>query len=180
MINNANAFDYYAFRIDNVREKINDEIAFYEECEFVKYLPISQYLTYLKGRITSDKMIPNKMMHYDKSGNKCEIKKMNIDEYGKFLNELNFKKPWKKLKEFHKIMKIKEYVDNLEYRKGTKQAKIDTNRDFIKKELIDGIKSKKFVKDKCEVIYDQENMMIMNIDCVMFNKKSGVYEIDWD
>jgi hypothetical protein len=173
-------FDYYSFRIRAVTDKINEEIAFYENCDYFNVYPIKDYLVYLKSRIGTDKAEMTTMTHYDNSGNKREIKKLNMDEYTKDLDVFVFKKPWNKLREFHKIMKIKEYVDNLAYNIKTKQKNILKNKEYLKEEICMGIKNKKFGKNKSEIIYDQEKMTIMSISSLDYNKKTGLYVIDWD
>lgn len=173
-------FDYYTFRINSATEKINEEISFYEHCEFVDAETINEYITYLRSRISINKPMAISMAHYDKSGNRFEISKMNMDEYAKDMDIMMFKKPWNKLREFHKIMKIKEFIDNLSYGSKAKQSNIDKNREFLKKEICGGLKTKKFGKNKSEVIYDEENMIITSISSVDFNKKTGLYDLDWD
>jgi hypothetical protein len=173
-------FNHYDFRIKMVTDKINEEIAFYDNCDYHNILFIRNYLTYLKNRIGTNKMETTTMTHYDNFGNKKEIKKMNFDEYSKDIDSLMFNKPWTKLREFHKIMKIKEYINNLEYGKKPKEKDIIQNKKYLIEEICSGIKNKKFGKNKSEVIYDQENMTILSISSVDFNKKTGLYEVDWD
>jgi hypothetical protein len=173
-------FDYYNFRIKFVTEKINEEIAFYENCAFYNLHPVKEYLLYLKGRLGMDKLEINTMTHYDNAGNKCEIKKMNLDEHVKDLDIYVFQKPWNKLREFHKIMKVKEFIDGLKFGKKAKANDIIKNKEYLKKEICSGFKNKKFCKNKSEVVYDQKKMIITSISCMDFNKKTGLYEIDWD
>jgi hypothetical protein len=173
-------FDYYSFRKKTVTDKINEEIAFYENSNYHNVHPIKEYLIYLKNRIGTNRVEPTTMMHYDNSGNKQEIKIMNLDEYTKEINIMEFKKPWNKLREFQKIMKIKEYIDDLEYGKKANQKDIIKNKKFIKEEICFGLKNKKFGKNKSEILYDQKNMTIMSISSLNYNKKTGLYELDWD
>lgn len=174
-------FDYYNFQINTVVEKINEEIEFYEKCEFVSCYPISSYLEYLKKRIgLNNTQEPVAIMHYDNSGNKREIKKMNLDEYGKDMDMYVFKRQWNKLREYHKIMKIREYIDGLEYGKKAKEKHIAKNNKYLKDEICAGLRTKKFGKNKSEIVYDKEQMCIRSISSVYYNKKTGLYEIDWD
>lgn len=175
-----NNFDYYNFRIKFVTEKINGEITFYEKCEYGKIYPVKDYLSYLKGRLGKDKYEMSTMTHYDGAGNKCEIKKMILDEYTKDMDIFVYKRPWNKLREFHKNMKIKEFINDLKYDKKTKPKDVSKNREYLIKEICFGLKNKKFGKNKSEIIYDQEKMKIISISCLEFNKKIGLYEIDWD
>lgn len=175
------SFDYYNFRKKKVTEKINEEIEYYEDTEYAKVQPLCEYLLYLRNRIGIDQVEKTCVAHYyDNSGNKMEIQKMNMDEYAKDMDIMVFRKPWNKLKEFHKIMKIKEYINNLEFGKKAKSKDITTNKEHLKTELCDGLKAKKFGKNKAEIVYDHENMNILSIDCLVYQKKTGLYQIDWD
>lgn len=175
-------FDYYDFRIKVGREKVSAEIDFYNNHPYGKISPTLEYLKYLQGRITNDKFVAGPLTLYDKSGNKCEIKKMNLDDYVNDMNIVMFHKPWTKIRDFHKQMKIKEYVDSLKYRVQGKNSEkvIEENREYIKREVCEGLKTKKFCKNKSEIVYDQEKMVIESISCLVYNKKKNIYEIDWD
>lgn len=173
-------YNYYESRKANVTERINEEIAFYDKCLYAKSLTVIDYSQYLKSRIGADKIDYPTIMHYDNSGNKQEIKKMNLDEHLKEIDINTFSRPWAKLREIHKIMKIKEYIDNLEYNKKIKAAAMAKNRESIKREICLGLKTKKFSKHKSIIDYDQENMVILSISCIDYNKKTHLYEIDWD
>ena len=173
-------FDYYQFRIKNVTDKINEEIAFYQKSNYAKIYPVSTYLNYLESRIGLNKIDPLMMTRYDNSGNKHEIKKMNLEEYVKDMDILVFKKPWNKLHLFHKVMKIKEFIDSLEYGSKASKSKIDKNKEELKKIICNGLKEKRFNKHKSEVEYDQEAMQIQSISCLNYDKKTGLYEVDWD
>lgn len=173
-------FDYYKFRIKNGIEKVKEETTFYGNNNYSRVHPINHYLVYLLGRLTSDKPLPMQMTHYDKSGNKFEIKKMNMDDYAKDMDILMYKKPWNKLREIHRVSKIKEFIDELKYGKHVSSTNINKNREIIKNKIFAGMKNKKFGKNKSEVIYDSEKMKITSISCLEFNKKTGLYEIEWD
>jgi len=173
-------FDYYEFQATLAIDKIQEEIAFYEASSYANCYPFRDYLLYLRSRIGIDKPKENSMYRYDGTGNKREIKKMNIDEYSKDIDVMMFNRPWKKLKEFHKIMKIKEFIDILTFGKKAKPKKIAENKKYIQDEICNGLKTKKFNKNKSEIVYDQKNMKIISISCLDFNKKNGLYNIDWD
>jgi hypothetical protein len=173
------AFNYYDFQTKLAIDRINIEIEFYENCDYSCAPFVQEYVTYLKGRIGGTKHTSKFVCSVDRSGNCHQIKKMNLDEYGKDMNVMIFDHPWSKLKELHKIMKINEFVDGLKYSK-TPEAKVNKNRQYLKQELIDGIQNKKFLKNKNRIEYDQEKMVITSIDCISLNKKKGVYQIDWE
>jgi uncharacterized protein (UPF0248 family) len=172
-------FDYYAFRFDNLREKINNEIEFYKNCKYADAPVIQNYIEYLNGRITN-KPIFDAMIQYDKMGNRREIRKMNLDDYGKDIDIFIFKKPWEKLKPYHRIMKIREFINVLPYPRKITADAMNKNREHLQNEIIDGIKNKRFVKKRSNVSYNSDEMVIIGISCIVRNRKTGLYEIDWD
>lgn len=76
-----------------------------------------------------------------------------------------FKKSWSKLNLIHKVIKIKEFVNNI---------KIDTeiDRENLKDELINLVKTKVLTK-KDKIIYDEENGKIISL--VNLQYKDGKY-----
>jgi hypothetical protein len=76
-----------------------------------------------------------------------------------------FKKSWTKLNLIHKVIKIKEFVNNI---------KIDTeiDRENLKDELISLVKTKVLTK-KDKIIYDEENGKIISL--VNLQYKDGKY-----
>lgn len=173
-------FDYYNFRIKYVSEGIKEEINFFQNHEYSWIPPIRDYLIYLNGRINTDRPVIDHVNHYDKAGNRCEIKKMNRDEYLKDIDIITYTKPWNKLKDVHKITKIKEFISELEYEEKIKSSEITKNREYLIKSICEGLKNKKFGKNKSLIDYDQKNMIILSISCIEYNSKKGIYDIDWD
>jgi hypothetical protein len=170
-------FDYYAFQIAKVTKDINKEIKFIKESKCLEYIPIKEYYDYLLVRING-KQPTNKLAQYYNYDIGCE--RMVLDEYCKDLDVLTFKRPWTKLKEFHKIMKIKEYVNQLTFGKDTKEKTIIKNKEYLILEISDGLKNKKFGKNKSDITYDSNKMTIESISCMNYNKKKGIYKIEWD
>ncbi|AEX61712.1 hypothetical protein mvi_514 [Megavirus vitis] len=170
-------FNYYDYRISTVTNDIKKELEFYLKSDFANQYPLDQYIFDLKKRIGCDRYESSKT-YYDNS--QTEMKKMNLDEYGKDMDAMVYKKPWNKLKEFHKIMKIKEYINKLTYVKKITNSDMENNKESLIKEIILGLKSKKFNKNKSEIIYDYEKMEITSMSCLDYNKKKGIYVIDWD
>lgn len=173
-------FDYYQFRIKNITEKINEEIDFYQQCQYADSEPVIKYIGYLKNRIGTDKYDPATYSHYDKAGVKQEIKQMKMDEYIKDIDISTFSRPWIKLREIHKMMKISEFVDNLTYDESKSKNAVVKNRKEIKEEIQSGIKGKKFGKNKNTIKYNEEKMSIESISCLEYNKETMLYEIEWD
>jgi hypothetical protein len=75
-----------------------------------------------------------------------------------------FLKPWNKLNQIHKVIKIKEFLNNLEC-----QSK---EKDFLKEQLIDFVKTKKKVK----FTYDEAKGKIISISALSF--ANGKYFIE--
>lgn len=176
-------FDYYAFHSNTIVNSIKTEIDFYEQLGLTKVKsPIKDYCDYLTTRITLDKPDLPTMTIYDMTGNSHEIKKMNPDEYTQTLDIIMFRKPWPKLREFHKIMKIKEYCDKLPFeskKHPVDKKTADKNKDDIVKQILEGLKNKRFAKNKSEITYDMNQMQITKISAVV-KGKNGLYVIDWD
>jgi hypothetical protein len=79
-----------------------------------------------------------------------------------------YKKPWTRISEVHKIIKVKEFVNKL-------QIIDQNNKEFIESKIISLIKSKILTK-KDKVIYDKINGKIISIPDLSFNK--GKYNIN--
>ena len=92
-------------------------------------------------------------------------------EYGKFITTFNgieemlIERPWNKLFEYHKIIKIIEY-SNEKFEKNI--------RNKIRDELIELVKNKKLNK-KNEVIYDKNIKKIIDIPIIKFNIDNTYY-----
>lgn len=182
-------FNYYAFQKKIVIDKIREEIDFLTSDKYSNLKPIYDYICYLKKRIGIDDNIVTSYSNDKKNKSNTTkklynqdfgIKTMNLEEYVKDIDIVTFQKPWNKLKEFHKIMKIKEYISELKYNKKINKNKIESNKKKIIKDIIHGLRNKKFTKGKSEIIYDQNEMKILSIDCIEFNKKTGLYSVDFE
>lgn len=92
-------------------------------------------------------------------------------EYGKFITTFNgieemlIERPWNKLFEYHKIVKIIEY-SNENFEKNI--------RNKIRDELIELVKNKKLNK-KNEIIYDKNIKKIIDIPILKFNSDNTYY-----
>lgn len=170
-------FNYDTFRKKKVTEKIKREMDFFGKYSDANISAVKNYLEYLDSRIYGKQL--KKLRIFEKFWKEApQVEKLDMDEYGKDMDILMFKKPWSKLREFHKIMKIKEFVQNLEYE--TESENIDKNKKQIVEKIIDGIRTKKFGKNKSEIIYDPEQMMVTSISCLQYSKRSGLYKVVWN
>jgi hypothetical protein len=98
--------------------------------------------------------------------------KIEINETEKVVyNEVDelYKKPWQKLNTIHKILKIKEFVNNLNISSNEEKEK-------LKGDLIMLIKNKILTK-KENVDYDDENGKILNIKKLQYNNKYYITDI---
>ena len=173
-------FDYYTFQTNLAIERINEEINFFEQCDYNRVPLITDHIAYLKTRLGGNKYNSLTVTSFDKEGNKREIKKMNLDEYTKDMNTISFNRPWNKLREIHKIMKITEFADALKYKNNLSATKIEKNKLYVRDGIIEGLKMKKFLKNKSVIDYDCTKMMIISISSLVYNKKRHLYEINWD
>ena len=76
-----------------------------------------------------------------------------------------YQKSWSKLNAIHKIIKIKEFVNNIKFDN-------DQAREKLKEELVDLVKAKILTK-KDKIIYDEENGKIISIKNLQY--KDGKY-----
>lgn len=173
-------FDYYSYRLNYATNTINKEIEFYANVEQANTPLIINYRNYLEIRIGKNRYEYSTISHIDARGNRQELRKMNFDEYSKDIDIMMFKKPWNKLKLFHKIMKIKDYIGKLNYNIKLDMKTIEANKKEIIDEISLGLQEKKFIKNKSNIDYDIQKMEITSISCLDYDKKKKLYYIDWD
>jgi hypothetical protein len=178
------AFDYYKFREQQIIGKITAEIDFFEKngLDYCNNYPIKNYLDYLKERIgvnEQETKSKNNRYRYGYDFNIVHgLKTMDMNEYNKDMDINSFKRPWKKLREIHKIIKINEYVQSLPYDKKIDEQSKETNQKYLTDELCKGLKNKRFTKDKTTINYNEEEMLIKSISCII--KKKELYTINWN
>ena len=78
-----------------------------------------------------------------------------------------FKKPWNKLNSIHKVIKVKEFINNIN------MDDIEMKK-LLKNQLVDMIKNKKLTK-KSDIEYDHINGKIISIPSLQF--KNNKYNI---
>ncbi len=176
-----NEFNYQILRKNLIKQQVEYEMIMYMKNKYAKCLPIVNYIEYLKSRIDTEEDAQSKFVtYYDKMGNRISRQKMNIGEHEKDLDVMVYNKTWNKLKLIHKTLKIKEYFTNLKYGNKAKSKDIKKNREKCMRMILNGIAEKKFSKNKNQIEYDMNNMVITSISCLSYNKKTGLYEIDFD
>lgn len=108
----------------------------------------------------------NKLNGVVNSDTETQLVKKNENIIPNKNNDENlYQKSWSKLNAIHKIIKIKEFVNNI---------KIDDNdaKEKLKEELVDLVKTKILTK-KDKIIYDEENGKIISIKNLQY--KNGKY-----
>ena len=115
-------------------------------------------------------------LQYRGKKEKKNIETSNLEEHA--LDEINilinneiekvYNKPWNKLEKCFRLKKINEYIDNLfiEY-----NITNDDLKNEIKFELSKMINNNKINK-KSDIEYDEENALIINIKCLIFDPKN--------
>jgi len=103
------------------------------------------------------------------SSTKQSVDEKKSNELFDGLRNCIYKKPWARLPEFHKIVKVKEYVLSLKIQDKKQKQQLYDN-------LVKGIKEKKLTK-KNNVVYDSDKGIITQINCVKFNEDKKIYEI---
>lgn len=98
--------------------------------------------------------------------NKMEIKHV-YDE----ITKLMFQKPWNKLPEIHKILKVKEFVNQLIQLNDKKSQK---KKKKLLEKLVNGIRKRELTK-KNTVEYDSKNACIIKINKLEYNEEKKVY-----
>ena len=78
-----------------------------------------------------------------------------------------YKKPWNKLNPIHKVLKIKEFINNL-----TNIS--DDEKDKLKEELIQLVKTKVLYK-KEKVNYDENNGKIISLINLQYKNNKYIY-----
>ena len=163
-------FDYYDYQTRTITERIKKEMEAIKKLELFKLSMLHQnYYNYLDSRIAHDKVLSNNVKI--KNITKMEDLKMTSQSD---MDQMLYNKPWHRLKETHKQIKFRNFVAALKYK--TPNPK---NRQYILKELTNGLKLKKFGQSKVQVNYDQDDMKILEVQCLSYNKKKDIYEIEW-
>ena len=171
-------YDYYELRKHKIASRIEHEKNYLLEKFSDIINETDEYIAYLSNRIGSDVTeAPKTMTIINKFNVREEIEKMDMNEHSKDLDKMSYQKPWNKLRDFHKVIKIKEFVSELEYPKKISVDDREKNRKKILDKLLLGLKEKKFGKNKTELTYNIEDMKIEDIECLTMQKNK--YYVDW-
>ena len=145
----------------------------YEIQEIRKFCTLQKYRNELED--TKDKTTVLKLKNIIKElDNKKEKEKDGMSAAQKDLNKMFvdinryvYKKPWAKLPEFHKLVKIREYIDKLMF-------KSEKNKMATLEDLMEDVRARVLTK-KNTVNYDQTNAQIISIKGLDYDKKSNGY-----
>jgi hypothetical protein len=110
----------------------------------------------IKNKISID---TNVDLQLDQTSEENILKNEDTDVV--YSDEYIYKKTWNKLNKIHKIIKLKEFVNNLQINDMDMKKKLKTN-------LVDMCKDKKLSK-KTDVNYDSVNGTILSIPILQYN-----------
>ena len=173
----SNNFDYYVYHERSILKNIEAEIKFYRGEQMDEVFLLDSYLKYLTNRIYNIDMIC--VNTYGRYGEQIEMKKMNVVEYSKNLDNAVYKRDWVKLKDFHKKKKIVEYINSIQYDESLEESVIMSNRNFLINAINKGIDTKRFKKGCNTIIYNKEKMIIESIECLIFDDDTLTYRLEW-
>ena len=145
------------FHFENIKENLY--------LKYLNNLKISSNKLSMDTQILNIKI--NDINNVLNSDNKSPIIISDVNSDTDILSENTdylFLKPWNKLNQIHKVIKIKEFLNNLDC-----QSK---EKDFLKEQLIDFVKTKKKVK----FTYDETKGKIISISALSF--ANGKYFIE--
>jgi hypothetical protein len=174
-------FDIYEFHQSFTQQYLQKEITFFEKSEFPNPL-LWDHLERLNNRRIKNVSLSdtndnnNTAMFLDTSTKRFQLKKIDVSDYNSYMDDYVYKKPWSRLREFHRIVKMREYINELPYDNSVSAERIKKNKDIIIVELIKVLRSKELSKKKNQVTYDIEQMKITEIGCISLNDKN-IYEI---
>lgn len=156
--------------LDFINQKL--EVKYYKSVKLFleknncEYPWLNNHVDNLIAKLSDDK-IANDKISETLTEKKKDIETSSETETHKqiFADEDLYKKPWQKLNSIHKILKIKEFVNNL---------KIDSEKDrvILKDELVLLVKTKVLTK-KEKVKYDESNGKIISLPNLEY--KDGKY-----
>ena len=149
--------DNFGTRIDKIRDSLNKQ-RFIDELEFLKTNDNPE-----KQRIQMLDKIANGPVHKELTNKSTDIK-----NYFNDIDKHIYTKPWSKLPVFHKVEKMKEYINE------TVEKNYEHKEKLIK-ELTDLLMGKKFTAKKY-IDYDQEKCKIVSFSALKF-ETDGIYTI---
>jgi hypothetical protein len=178
-------FDIYEFHQNFTQQYLQKEISFFEKSNFPNPL-LWDHLEKLNNRRVKNVTLSesgdvNTALFLDTSTKRFQLKKMDVTDYNNYMDDYVYKKPWSRLREFHRIVKLREYIDSLEYDEkllSTNMDKIKKNKEMLITQLIELLKNKELSKKKNQVLYDVDKTKIIEIGCVVLNPKTKLYDIN--
>lgn len=145
-------------RIDCIKNGLTNEISYFTNTQSKNYFTISD--EDVKKRIDCIKSIVNNLQLIQKKPTVADL----FTEIDKHI----YKKPWNRLQSFHKIIKIKEYIDT-KFGNGTLQNAIILE---LNKHINDGK-----LNTKKSVDYDKDLEKIISIPILTIDLKNNKYSI---
>jgi hypothetical protein len=178
-------FDYFKFYSKWISDIVTNEEEYFNQSD-IPYELKKDYLECIipiYETLQEKKILNNNtkiVLQIDRNNQKREYQTMTINEILDCVDTFAYQKPWAKLKEFHKINKIKEYIKELEYDTSDNtilnDSKIKKNKNKLFNELWKLIQSKK-INQKQIIEYNHDKCKIDDISCIVYNDDTKLYEI---
>lgn len=156
--------------IVTIMDKLN--IKYYQSIKYnltknnIEYEWLNQHINKLMKKIDNDKIT-------ETATEKKQEKTVSSESENHkqiFNDDSLYKKPWSKLNSIHKILKIKEFVNNL-------KINSEKDRNLLKDELIGLIKTKVLTK-KDKVKYDETNGKIVSLTNLQYKEGKYFYLVE--
>lgn len=159
------AQEYQERRKHDIHDRVQLELQFCRGHIYANTSCLQEMIAYLETRIGAQYNRQREVLRYDQA------------EYSQFADELVYKKPWAKLKDIHKTIKMREYVKILAY-EDQSHRQIRQNREQVLADLEQGLRDKRMNKNGCAVDYNEELMCIEDIPAVV-KRSNGLYKVRW-
>jgi hypothetical protein len=172
-----NSIDWNNFHQNFIQINLANEIKYYMSNDPQNSFK-DHYLAEIKKRCFINNIEKKENVTYilDTTNKKFTLKTIKSSEYNQTLNYSIYAKRWSLLKEFHKIQKIREYINELPYKESLAEGMVANNRTEILRKSIELIKDKKNPMVKNAITYDPPSMKITEISFVVQDSK-GFYQI---
>lgn len=151
-------FDYTNYRIQFVKQALHEELNFFENHALTKMHAICEYKSYLQVRLGLDPV----SLHYSQRNNNH---KLHVEDYLNDVESTVYRKPWTKLRLCHKIIKMQEFINQLDH---------DVDKDMMSK-ITTLLSAKAQISKQLGIKYDANTMRITEVDAIVYSPVSKKY-----
>ena len=169
------SINYDDLRIDTIKQEVLNELSMLKSSPHSRHPLVIADIEYLERRININQPHRN----FDYHGNALIHVNTDQDKHHQDLQRLVYGLPWKRLHHYHRVLKVREYVNTLPYPMTLAEDQIQ-NREHLIREISYGLSHSQFVKHKSSIEYDVDAMCITEISCISWSEKEGVYSINWN